>query len=253
MSNACVPSLGSIYTIWYSWLKVYGFDRSDCILKSYTVHSNERQAQLTTATTATTSRSTNHRGSVDVPPSNTSSAELKRDPRKEERSRCEDRRERSSKHEERHRSDERACREKRVSQYEERAKHEERARREERSRRDSSEKEKERMSRYDGKNRYDERTRRDSSEKEKVRQDRVPRAKEREQPQPDEKTRQDSSCKERTSRRERRMTTDKIQAYSHSFRCCSHDLGCITRGGGAVDFSRDDKRLSEGEKREDWR
>ena len=112
-------------------------------MKCYTVHSNERQAQLTTATSATTSCSTNHRGSVDVPPSNTSSAELKRDPRKEERSRYEDRRERSSKYEERHRSDER------VSRYEERAKHEKRARREERSRRDSSEKEKERMSRYD--------------------------------------------------------------------------------------------------------
>ena len=158
MSNACIPSLGSIHTIWYSRLKFNGFDRSDCILKSYTVHSNKRQAQLTTATTATTSRFTNHRGSVDVPPSNTSSAELKRDPRKEERSRCEDRRERSSKHEERHRSDERARREERVSRYEERAKHEKRARREERSRRDSSEKEKERMSRYDDKNRYDERT-----------------------------------------------------------------------------------------------
>ena len=76
---------------------------------------------------------------------------------------------------------------------------------------DSPEKEKKRMSRHDEKNRYDERTRRDSSEKEKVRQDRVPRAKEREQPQPDEKTRQDSSCKERTSRRERRMTTDKFR------------------------------------------
>ena len=37
MSNACVPSLGSIHTIWYSWLKFNGFDRSDCILKWYTV------------------------------------------------------------------------------------------------------------------------------------------------------------------------------------------------------------------------
>ena len=140
MSTACVPSLGSIHTIWYSRLKVNGLDRSDCILKCYTVQSNERQAQMTTATTATTSHSTNHRGSEDVPPSNTSSAELKRDPRKEERSRYEDRRERSSKHEERHRSDERARREERVSRYEERAKHEERTRREERSRRDSFEK-----------------------------------------------------------------------------------------------------------------
>ena len=159
-----------------------------------TVHSNERQAQSTTATSATTSCSTNHRGSVDVPPSNTSSAELKRDLRKEERLRYDDRRERS-KHEERHRSDERARREERVSQYEERAKYEERARREERLRGDSPEKEKKRMSRHDDKNRYDERTRRDSSEKEKVRQDRVPRAKEREQPQPDE----------------RRMTIDKFR------------------------------------------
>ena len=116
MSNTCVPSLGSIHTIWYSWLWFNGFDRSDCILKCYTVQSNEREAQLTTATTATTSHSTNHRGSEDVPPSNTSSAELKRDPRKEERSRYEDRRERSSKHEERHRSDERARREERKSQ-----------------------------------------------------------------------------------------------------------------------------------------
>ena len=134
-------------------------------MKCYTVHSNERQAQLTTATSATTSCSTNHRGSVDVPPLNTPSAELKRDPRKEERLRYDDRRERSSKHEERHRSDERARREERVSQYEERAKHEERARREERLRGDSPEKEKKRMSRHDDKNRYDERTRRDSSEK----------------------------------------------------------------------------------------
>ena len=109
-------------------------------MKCYTIHSNERQAQLTTATSATTSCSTNHRGSVDVPPLNTSSAELKRDPRKEERLRYDDRRERSSKHEERHRSDERARREERVGQYEERAKHEERTRREERSRRDSFEK-----------------------------------------------------------------------------------------------------------------
>ena len=124
-----------------------------------------RQAQSTTATSATTSCSTNHRGSVDVPPLNTPSAELKRDPRKEERLRYDDRRERSSKHEERHRSDERARREERVSQYEERAKHEERARREERLRGDSPEKEKKRMSRHDDKNRYDERTRRDSSEK----------------------------------------------------------------------------------------
>ena len=116
MSNTCVPSLGPIHTFWYSWLKFNGFNRSDCILKCYTVQSNERQAQLTTATTATASRSANHRDSVDVPPSNTSSAELKRDPRKEERSRYEDRRERSSKHEERHRSDERARREERKSQ-----------------------------------------------------------------------------------------------------------------------------------------
>ena len=143
---------------------------------------------------------------------NTPSAELKRDPRKEERLRYDDRRERSSKHEERHRSDERARREERVSEYEERAKHEERARQEERPKRDSSEKEKERMSRYDDKNRYDERTRRDSAEKEKVKQDRGPRSKEREQPQPDGKIRQDhSSDKERTSRSERRMMTDKFR------------------------------------------
>ena len=140
MSTACVPSLGSIHTIWYSWLKFNGFDRSDCILKCYTVQSIERQAQQTTDTTETRSHSTNHRGSVDVPPSNTSSTELKRDTRKEERSKYEDRRERSSKHEERHRSDERARCEERVSRYEERAKHEERTRREERSRRDSFEK-----------------------------------------------------------------------------------------------------------------
>ena len=30
-------SLGSIHTIWYSWLWFNGFDRSDCILKWYTV------------------------------------------------------------------------------------------------------------------------------------------------------------------------------------------------------------------------
>ena len=67
------------------------------------------------------------------------------------------------------------------------------------------------MWRYDDKNRYDERTRRDSSEKEKVEQDRGPRSKEREQPRPDVRTRQDSSDKERTSRGERRMTTDKLR------------------------------------------
>ena len=90
-------------------------------------------------------------------------------------------------------------------------KYEDRARREGQSRRDISEKEKERMSRYDDKNRYDERTRRDSSEKEKVKQDSGPRSKEREQPQPDGKIRQDSSDKERTSRSERRMTSDKFR------------------------------------------
>ena len=37
MSNTCVPSLGSKHTILYSWLKFNGFDRSDCILKCYTV------------------------------------------------------------------------------------------------------------------------------------------------------------------------------------------------------------------------
>ena len=37
MSNTCVPSLGSIHAIWYLWLKFNGFDRSDCILKWYTV------------------------------------------------------------------------------------------------------------------------------------------------------------------------------------------------------------------------
>ena len=37
MSNVCVPSLGSIHTIWYSWLKLNNSDRSDCILKWYTV------------------------------------------------------------------------------------------------------------------------------------------------------------------------------------------------------------------------
>ena len=145
----------------------------DCILKCYTVHSNERQAQLTTATIATTWRSTYHRGSVDVPPSNTSSAELKRDPRKEERSRCEDRRERSSKHEERHRSDERALGEEIASRHEQRAKYENRARREEQLKRDWSEKEKEIMSRHDDTKKHDEQIRKESSEKEKVKQDMV--------------------------------------------------------------------------------
>ena len=37
MSNPCVPSLGLIQLIWYSWLKFNNSDRSDCILKWYTV------------------------------------------------------------------------------------------------------------------------------------------------------------------------------------------------------------------------
>ena len=37
MSNTYVLSLGSIHTIWYSWLKFNNSDRSDCILKWYTV------------------------------------------------------------------------------------------------------------------------------------------------------------------------------------------------------------------------
>ena len=68
------------------------------------------------------------------------SAELKRDPRKEERSR-----------DERHRSDKGAWREERAGQHEERAKNEDMARR------NSSEKDKERVLRYDDKNKPDER------------------------------------------------------------------------------------------------